>query len=100
MKDGVCNDGTCSTTHCAICSVYNDVETCQLCKDNFVIYPYDEEGVTMTSCVHENGRTIGCFLARYQDQRECLKCRLGYYYADGRCLRTSDYDFNVSFENN
>ena len=29
-----------------------------------------------------------------------MKCRLGYYYADGRCLRTSDYDFSFNFENN
>ena len=95
-ENGKCSSSSCSTEHCRFCTFYNDNEICQVCKDNFVVYPFklkDEE--MKVECRHENGRVINCELARYNDFNECVKCRVNYYYANGKCLKSPDYYFDV-----
>ena len=94
MNEGVCtkNNKTCSISHCKLCSNYFEQEQCEICKDNFVVLPYDDNGVTKTRCVHENGRTSGCQIASFDDERECLFCRVNYYFSEGKCVFSQDYN--------
>lgn len=97
MKDGVCNkdNNSCSTPNCKLCSNYFGLEQCELCKDNFMVYPYDDKGITKTRCVHENGRTVGCQVSGFEDERECLLCRVNYYFSEGKCIFSPDYTIDL-----
>lgn len=94
-ENGVCSSGGCDTEHCRFCSYYNEQEVCRVCKDNFVVYPREVEGVRSVECWHENGRSINCELARFNDFNECVRCRVNYYYANGKCVRSPDYSFEI-----
>ncbi len=67
VRNGICTSSECSIDDCLLCTNYNYIERCLICKNNFVVYPYDDEGITKMRCVHENGKTLHCQLTRYQD---------------------------------
>ncbi len=64
MENGSCVAVSgCGIHYCRECTGYNGKAVCVKCKANFVVLPYEsseEQDVTHTKCVHENGRIIGC----------------------------------------
>ena len=99
MKNGVCSSEGCGISHCSVCSNYFNEPQCELCKENFVVYPYaNEDGNNKTRCIHENGRTVGCQVSSFEDERECLLCRVNFYFSEGKCIRSEDYEIVIEYE--
>lgn len=96
-ENGACFEENCEITNCGLCRDFGKKEICVLCHENFVLLNYEEEGEILNKCVHENGRTMFCEIARFNDRRQCVKCNVNYYYSEGTCIRSNEYYFEDVF---
>jgi hypothetical protein len=96
--EGKCEStSVCSIPNCSLCSVFDTVETCELCKTGFTIFADIED---QTSCVVESPLTKNCQKLFYNDLTKCMVCDLNYYINYGTCspsfLENRFYNFTES----
>ena len=51
MEEGKCLSKSCDISDCILCSNYYGSPQCELCKPNFVVYPYNSNDKVYTKCI-------------------------------------------------
>ncbi len=82
-------DKECQIDDCDLCSLDGDgLEICDLCEDDKVMKDVDGKNVCIEMEERENCRIVN-------EEGNCLICNLNYYFSEGKCLESPEYDLEL-----
>ena len=118
LSYGIC---PCYNYNCAICSSgYPDLNSCILCKDDYITYYNSKSKIrnckckidnceiysgsnclkcednyyydsTIKSCVIQKCDDINCEICPSNEKNNCIRCKKKYYPKDGKCIKIPSY---------